>query len=259
MTKKGKVVLLGAGPGDIGLMTIKGAEVLQKCEVLVYDRLVSIEILDMCNPKAIKINVGKETDHHNIKQEQINQIILENALAGNLVVRLKGGDPFLFGRGGEELELLQQVGVEFEVIPGVTSPLSALAYAGIPATHRELSSSVHIITAHAKDGGCLNIDFNALVSLKGTLIFLMGVSTVSLIEKGLLDAGIDKNTPVAIVENGTRQNQRSFTGLICELANLVHNNHIRPPAVIAVGEVCSLASRYAWYDVENVQPILYHK
>lgn len=175
MKKIGKVVLLGAGPGDRGLLTIKGANVLKRADVVVYDRLVSDDILNMAAESALKINVGKETDHHNIKQSEINQILLDNALAGKFVVRLKGGDPFLFGRGAEELELLKANGVPFEVVPGVTSPLAAMAYGGIPVTHRDFSSSVHIITGHMKEGGKLNVNFEALVALKGTIIFLMGV------------------------------------------------------------------------------------
>lgn len=244
-------MLLGAGPGDRGLLTIKGANVLKRADVVVYDRLVSDDILNMAAESALKINVGKETDHHNIKQSEINQILLDNALAGKFVVRLKGGDPFLFGRGAEELELLKANGVPFEVVPGVTSPLAAMAYGGIPVTHRDFSSSVHIITGHMKEGGKLNVNFEALVALKGTIIFLMGVSTVELIEEGLLSAGMDANTPSAVIENGTRENQRKIVTTLRGLAEAVRKMNVCPPAVIAVGEVCSLSNKFNWFDGNN--------
>lgn len=251
MNKIGKVVLIGAGPGDRGLLTIKGADILKKAEVVVYDRLVSKEILDMAPAEAVKINVGKEADHHNIKQSEINKILLDNAMAGKFVVRLKGGDPFLFGRGAEELELLKANGVPFEVIPGVTSPLAAMAYGGIPVTHRDYSSSVHIITGHMKEGGKLNVNFEALAALKGTLIFLMGVSTVKLIEQGLLSAGMKANTPAAIIENGTRENQRKIVTTLGGLADSVEKMNVCPPAVIAVGEVCALSNKFDWFNCNN--------
>lgn len=245
--RKGKVVLLGAGPGDKGLMTLKGAEILKKAEVVVFDRLVSQDILDMAPASALKINVGKETGHHHIEQTAINQILLDNALAGRFVVRLKGGDPFVFGRGAEELELLRDNGVEFEVVPGITSSLSALAYAGIPATHRDYASSVHIVTAHMKEDGGLNVNFDGLAALDGTIVFLMGVSTARLIEKGLLDAGMDKNTPVAVIENGTRENQRKIITDLSRLSSKMEENNIRPPAIIAVGRVCGLSDKFDWF------------
>lgn len=250
----GKVVLLGAGPGDKGLLTVKGAQVLKKAEVVVYDRLVSQEILSLIPKTAVKINVGKEKDHHSKEQKAINQILLDNALAGRFVVRLKGGDPFLFGRGAEELELLAAYGIEFEVIPGITSSLSALAYAGIPATHREYSSSVHIVTGHLKENNFLDINFSALAALKGTIIFLMGVSAAELIEKGLIEAGMDKDTPAAVVENGTRGNQRKVITVLGELSASIRSKNIRPPAVIAIGLVCALSDKFDWF-LKNMKQI----
>ena len=174
----GKVTLVGAGPGDPGLLTLKGRTALEEAEVVVFDRLVGPEILSMIPPQAQRIDVGKEASHHPVPQEDINRILLEEALAGHRVVRLKGGDPFVFGRGGEEVELLARHGVEFEEVPGITSAISAPAYAGIPVTHRDLCSSVHIITGHARAGKALDIDFEALVRTRGTLVFLMGISTL---------------------------------------------------------------------------------
>ena len=160
--KHGCVALVGAGPGDKGLITLRGAELLSQADVVVYDRLVSDEIIKMIPPKAEKIDVGKENKFHPVKQEEINQILLKKSLGGNTVIRLKGGDPFVFGRGGEELELLQENNIPFEVVPGVTSAVAALCYGGIPATHRDFCSSIHIITGHAKDGGQLSIPFSEL-------------------------------------------------------------------------------------------------
>ena len=174
----GKVWLVGAGPGDPGLFTLKGKKVLEQAEVVVYDSLVGDGVLSMVPREAELINVGKRAGHHLVPQDQINEILLEKALEGKRVVRLKGGDPFLFGRGGEELELLQEHQIPFEVVPGVTSPIAVPAYNGIPVTHRDYCSSVHIITGHKKAGQQYNINFKALVETKGTLVFLMGVTAL---------------------------------------------------------------------------------
>ena len=174
----GNVILVGAGPGDPGLLTRKGLEALRQAEVVVFDRLVGPDILNLIPENAEKIDVGKQASNHPVPQYQINQILLEKAQEGKRVVRLKGGDPFLFGRGGEELELLKENGIPFQEVPGVTSALSVPAYAGIPVTHREYCSSVHIITGHAKAGAELKIDFDALRRTNGTLVFLMGVTAL---------------------------------------------------------------------------------
>ena len=182
--KKGRVILIGAGPGDKGLITVKGLEYLKQADIVVYDRLVSKDILSLSPEKAEFINVGKVMNHHNIPQPEINKILLNKALEGKTVVRLKGGDPFVFGRGGEELELLSENNIEYEVVPGITSAVSALAYAGIPVTHRDFASSIHFVTGHAKDGLVENIDFKALAASKGTILFYMGVSTLSQLING---------------------------------------------------------------------------
>lgn len=168
----GKVWLVGAGPGDVGLFTLKGKRVLEEAQVVVYDSLVGDGVLAMIPKSARLINVGKRAGHHLMKQEMINQVLLEEAQKGYRVVRLKGGDPFLFGRGGEELELLCEHGIPYEVVPGVTSCIAVPAYNGIPVTHRDYCSSVHVITGHKKAGQSYNIDFEALVRTKGTLVFL---------------------------------------------------------------------------------------
>lgn len=175
----GKVWLVGAGPGDIGLFTLKGMEVLRQAQVVVYDSLVGQSLLSRIPDTARCINVGKRASHHTMPQEQINELLAEEAKKGLRVVRLKGGDPFLFGRGGEEAELLAKEGIPFEIVPGVTSSIAVPAYNGIPVTHRDFTSSVHIITGHKKQGQDYDIDFKALVRTKGTLVFLMGVYAVN--------------------------------------------------------------------------------
>ena len=195
----GKVYLVGAGPSDVGLLTCKGRDVLQKADVVVYDALVGEAILALVPPTAKCINVGKRARNHTRSQWQINEILLEEAQKGQTVVRLKGGDPFLFGRGGEELELLSQHGVPYEIVPGITSAIAVPAYNGIPVTHRDFCSSLHIITAHKKADEPLDIDFEALVRTKGTLVFLMGVTALPAICEGLLKAGMDPAMPAGSV------------------------------------------------------------
>lgn len=244
----GKVTLVGAGPGDPGLLTVKGLQALEQADVVVYDRLVSAAVLERIPASARRIDVGKEASHHSVPQERINQILLEEALAGRNVVRLKGGDPFVFGRGGEELQTLARAGVEFEEIPGVTSAIAAAAYGGIPVTHRDYASSLHIVTGHAREGGTLDIDFEALVRTKGTLVFLMGVTALPVIVKGLLDAGMDGSTPATMVERGTMPGQRRCDATLGTLRERAAEMEIRSPALIIVGGVCGLARELCWFE-----------
>lgn len=244
----GKVTLVGAGPGDPGLLTCKGREALAAADAVVFDRLVSPAVLSLIPDAARRIDVGKSTSNHPVPQDAINRILLEEAQAGRNVVRLKGGDPFVFGRGGEELEFLFQNGVEFEEIPGVTSAVAATAYGGIPVTHRDYSSSLHIITGHARAGGEFSLDFQAMVRLGGTLVFLMGVAAMPAITKGLLDAGMDAGTPAAIVENGTMAFQRRCSATLGTLCAGAEKMDIRSPAVLVVGGVCALAEKLCWFE-----------
>ena len=271
----GKVWLVGAGPGDLGLFTIKGLEVLQKAEVVVYDALIGDAVLTLIPDRAEKINVGKRAGNHRMTQEQINLTLLEQAQAGKRVVRLKGGDPFLFGRGGEELELLAENDIPYEIVPGVTSAFAVPAYNGIPVTHRDFTSSVHIITGHRRssanthsigraeasrnmntagsagslsDSDGLGIDYEALVRTKGTLIFLMGLSTLPVIMRGLLDAGISPETPAAVLERGTTAGQRRVLATVSTLEEETGRARIKAPAIIVVGEVCRLAESFAWAE-----------
>ncbi|WP_343216385.1 uroporphyrinogen-III C-methyltransferase [Clostridium simiarum] len=249
MMNKGKVWLVGAGPSDPGLFTLKGKSVLEGADVVVYDQLVGQGILSMIPKEAKKIDVGKKAGNHKVDQEDINKILLEEALKGNKVVRLKGGDPFLFGRGGEELELLCEAKIPFEIVPGITSAISVPAYAGIPVTHRDFSPSLHIITAHRKRGNYEPIDYDKLVALgEVTLVFLMGVSSLETISNGLIKAGMNKDTPAAILEKGTTSSQRRVVATIETLPLEATKASIGTPGIIVVGRVCSLAEKFHWAE-----------
>ena len=244
----GKVWLVGAGPGDIGLFTLKGEAVLQEADVVVYDSLVGEGVLARIPEHARLINVGKRASHHTMVQEDINKVLLEEAQKGNKVVRLKGGDPFLFGRGGEELELLSENGISYEIVPGITSPISVPAYNGIPVTHRDFCSSLHIITGHKRAGQTYDIDFRALTQTKGTLVFLMGIAALEDICKGLLNGGMDPDMPAAVLQKGTTAGQKRVVATVSTLNAEVDRQGIETPAIIVVGKVCSLADRFAWYE-----------
>lgn len=246
--KKGQVILVGAGPGDPDLLTIKGRKAIESADVVVYDRLVGQAIFDLIPPTAERINVGKESSHHTVPQDQINQILLSKALEGKCVVRLKGGDPFLFGRGGEELELLAEHGVSFQEIPGITSAIAVPAYAGIPVTHRDCCSSLHIITGHQRAGKPLNINFSALVQTKGTLVFLMGVSALEEICRGLLDVGMEPDMPAAVIEKGTTPSQRPVLATLSTLPETARAQQVKSPAIIIVGKVCAYSQQFDWFD-----------
>ncbi len=246
--KQGKIWLVGAGPGDTGLLPLKGREVLEQADVVLYDHLVGTGILNMIPPSAKKINVGKRAGNHTMPQEEINLLLLSEAQKGKRVVRLKGGDPFLFGRGGEELELPASQCIPFEVVPGVTSAVSVPAYAGIPVTHRDFASSVHIITAHKQAGKDDPLDFAVLSRLKGTLVFLMGVSALDSICSGLVQAGKAADTPAAILEQGTTARQKCVTADLKTLPQKAKQANIQAPAVIVVGNVCTLAKQFTWAE-----------
>ena len=244
----GKVWLVGAGPSDAGLFTLKGHQVLTDAEVVVYDALVGPAILAMIPDTAEAINVGKRSSNHTMRQEQISELLAEKAKEGKRVVRLKGGDPFLFGRGGEELEVLIREGIPYEVVPGVTSAISVPAYQGIPVTHRDYCSSVHIITGHKREGEACDIDFEALVRTRGTLVFLMGVSALKMICEGLLAAGMKKDMPAALLSKGTTAAQKRIVATVSTLPEEVARQGAVTPAIIVVGEVCALADTFSWVD-----------
>lgn len=248
MMEKGKVWLAGAGPGDAGLLTVKTRELLCEADVIVYDALVSEEILCQIPDRVKRIYVGKRSGHHSVLQEEINQILLNEAKAGKKVLRLKGGDPFIFGRGGEELEVLVQHQIPYEIIPGVTSASAVPAYAGIPVTHRDFTSSFHVITGHPKKGGTLQIDFEALVRLNGTLVFLMGITAMEAICRGLLDAGMPEDMPAAVLERGTTALQRRVVSDVKHLPEEAKKAEIGMPAIIVVGKVCQLEKQFCWAE-----------
>ena len=242
----GNVTLVGAGTGRKGLITLEGAKALKETEVVVYDRLLGEGVSELIPDSAEKINVGKESGKHTVPQNEINEILIGKAREGKRVVRLKGGDSYLFGRGGEEAEMLFKAGIPFKVIPGVTSALAAPLFAGIPVTHRDCSSSVHIFSAHKKDGGKPDIDFNACVRIGGTLVFLMGIRNLSYIAEGLLGAGMREDMPCAIIENGGSPWQRKVVSVLGDIAEKGKN--FRSPSVIVVGDVCQYSDRLDFYS-----------
>lgn len=244
----GKVWLVGAGPGDIGLFTLKGKKVLDRAEVVVYDSLVGDGVLAMIPDGARMIDVGKRAGSHTMPQDEINQVLLAEAQKGHRVVRLKGGDPFLFGRGGEELELLSENGIPYEVVPGVTSSIAVPAYNGIPVTHRDYCSSVHIITGHKREGQEYDIDFDALVRTNGTLVFLMGVTACQDICSGLIGAGMPEDMPAAILQQGTTAKQKRIVATVATLKEEIDRQGIETPAIIVVGKVCQLADGFEWFE-----------
>lgn len=248
----GKVWLCGAGPGDVSLLTLKTAQLLEEADVIVYDALLSAEILCRIPPGKENIHVGKRSGNHAVPQEEINRILVREAKKGKKVLRLKGGDPFVFGRGGEELELLKEEGIPFEVVPGVTSCTAVPAYAGIPVTHRDYTSSFHVITGHARKDGSLHIDFEALARLNGTLIFLMGMARLSWIAEGLLKAGMAKETPAAVLENGTNAGQKKVVASLADISRRAKEEGIGTPAIIVVGKVCALSETFSWAEKRSL-------
>lgn len=244
----GKVWLVGAGPAGAELLTIKAQKVIEQADVVLYDALVGQSIVDIIPDSAKKTDVGKRAGHHNIPQEEINRRLLLLAQQGKKVVRLKGGDPFLFGRGGEELELLEKYQIPFEVIPGVTSAIAVPAYFGIPVTHRELASSVHIITGHQKKNEPLQINFRALKEAGGTLVFLMGISSLHNIAAGLLEAGMEAEMPAAILQQGAGGGQKKISGTLGTLEKEAEKSGVSTPAIIVVGEAVRLGEKFAWFE-----------
>ncbi len=247
--KKGKVYLIGAGPGDIGLLTVKGMKCLQKADVVVYDFHLNAQILNYIKHDAEFIYGGKRGGHHTMAQEEINQALVKRAEDGKSVCRLKGGDPFVFGRGGEEAEVLAKEGIEFEVIPGVSSSIAAPAYAGIPLTHREYSSSFAVITGNeAITKPESSIDWSKLAKGFDTLVFLMGMKNIEAITKKLMEHGSSPDTPVAVIRWGTRPDQKTIAGNLMDIASTIKEKNIRPPAIMVVGNVVKLRDTLKWYE-----------
>ncbi|CDG22432.1 Siroheme synthase [Includes: Uroporphyrinogen-III C-methyltransferase; Precorrin-2 dehydrogenase; Sirohydrochlorin ferrochelatase] [Xenorhabdus poinarii G6] len=246
---QGELALVGAGPGDPGLLTLKGLQVIQQADVVLYDHLVSAEILELVRRDADKICVGKRAGSHSVAQEEIHALIIKLANQGKKVVRLKGGDPFIFGRGGEELQVAAAAGIPFQVVPGITAAVGASAYAGIPLTHREHAQSVTFMTGHCRENGS-ELDWLALARGNQTLAIYMGIMTAALISQKLIAHGRDANTPVAVIGCGTRSEQQVLTGTLSELERLAQDAPL--PALLVVGEVVKLHHQIAWFGQQCI-------
>lgn len=245
----GKVYLVGAGPGDPKLITVRGLEAIRKADVVVYDRLANPLLLKQMKPGAEKIFVGKLPDKHMIKQEEINRLLVELALAGKIVTRLKGGDPSVFGRVGEEAELLAENGIGFEIVPGITSAIAVPAYAGIPVTHRDFTSSFSVVTGHEYPNKTYsNVNWDNLAHASGTIVFLMGVANLETICEQLIAHGRDPGTPAAIIRMGTWMEQRTVDGTLATLPELAKAAGMQSPAIIIVGDVVKLREKLAWFE-----------
>jgi uroporphyrinogen III methyltransferase/synthase len=245
----GKVYLIGAGPGDPGLFTIKGMQCLQQADVVIYDRLAHPALLKHCKADAELIYVGKESSRHTMKQEDINQLIADKAKEGNIVARLKGGDPFVFGRGGEEAEKLVDEGIEFEVVPGITAAIAVPAYAGIPVTHRKLCSTFGLVTGHEDPTKMeSSIKWDKIATGIDTITFYMGVENLPNITRGLIENGRSPETPAAVIRWGTRANQETLVGTLGDIAQKVKEANFGSPAITIVGEVVALREKLRWFD-----------
>ena len=247
MNNKGKVYIAGAGCGNEGLITVKLKSVMEKAECIIYDRLVNESILQYVKPDAELIYMGKENVEGGELQKKINEIIVEKSREGLTVLRLKGGDPFVFGRGGEEIEALIPENIDFEVIPGISSAIAVPAYAGIPVTHRGINTSFHVFTGHMKKDG-IEHDYETVAKMEGTLVFLMGLGNLEKITENLIKHGKMPETPVAVIKNGTTAKQETYIGTLGTIAGIVRENNVKAPVIIIIGEVVNLRERMKWFE-----------
>jgi len=245
-TGMGEVYLVGAGPGDPDLLTFRALRLMQQADVVVYDRLVAKPILDMVRRDAKRVYVGKERNNHVMRQEEINRLLAELAKEGHRVLRLKGGDPFIFGRGGEEIDTLAAEGIPFQVVPGITAASGCATYTGIPLTHRDYAQSVTFVTGHLKDG-TMNLNWAQLAQPSQTLVFYMGLVGLPIIVEKLTAHGVSKDMPVALVQQGTTHKQRVYTGTLESILEIVDRDRPKPPTLIIVGEVVRLREKLSWF------------
>jgi len=248
----GEVYLVGAGPGDPDLLTFRALRLMQKADVVVYDNLVSKPIVEMTRRDATRIFVGKQRDNHTLPQGEINALLVRLAQEGKRVLRLKGGDPFIFGRGGEEIETLAEHGIQFQVVPGITAASGVSTYAGIPLTHRDYAQACIFVTGHLKDGS-MNLDWDALARPKQTIVFYMGLHGLDTLCAKLVEHGLPDSTPVAIVQQGTTQNQRVITGTLATLPGIAQAEKPQPPTLIIVGGVVTLREKLAWFNPKKLE------
>jgi uroporphyrin-III C-methyltransferase len=245
----GKVFICGAGPGDPDLLTLKSMKLLKTCKVVLYDRLVGNNIVKLIPDTSKKIYVGREEGDPSFHQDNTNKIMKKYAKKGEKVLRLKGGDPFIFGRGGEEAEFLREHNIQYEIVPGVTSPIASAIYAGIPLTHRQFSSSIAIVTGHeATEKGQASVHWEKLPDAVDTIIIMMGIGQLRRISTRLIRAGMSKDTDVAIIENGATSKQRVVTGTLENIIDLSKKAEIKPPAIIIIGRVVSLGEKISWFQ-----------
>jgi uroporphyrinogen III methyltransferase/synthase len=247
--KKGLVYIIGAGPGDPGLITVKGLDALRRAGVVLYDRLANESFLKECRPDAELIFVGKMPDRHPVPQEEINRLLVEKGLEGKIVARLKGGDPYIFGRGGEEAEALAEAGVPFEIVPGVTAAIAATAYAGIPATHRDCTSTVAFITGHEDPNKAETaVDWSRIGPAIGTIVIYMGIKHSEKNIQQILDSGRSADTPAALIQQGTLPSQRTVVTTLGGLSQAIRDHAIKPPTLIVIGEVVSMRDKLSWFE-----------
>ena len=248
----GEVYIVGAGPGDPELLTFKALRLMQQADIVYYDALVSPQVLDLCRRDADKVFVGKKRSNHAVAQLGINELLVKSAKEGRRVVRLKGGDPFIFGRGGEEIESLRAHGVPYQVVPGITAANAAASYAGIPLTHRDHSQSVRFVTGFLK-AGAPNSNFKSFLNTDETVVFYMGLHSLARLTEGLIDAGRSSDTPIAIVSNASMPNQQVLTGTLANIVELQEQNQLPTPALLIMGDVVALHHDLAWYNLHNQQ------